>query len=74
MILLNKFCKRKIIIKFANIKIDMKQLSVTEYSKLLGLTRQAILVQIWQNRLPKGVISKKIGNTYIIIIIEEEKN
>lgn len=50
----------------------MKQLSVTEYSKLLGLTRQAILVQIWQNRLPKGVISKKIGNTYIIII-EEEK-
>ena len=40
------------------------QLSVTDYAKLLGLTRQAILLQIKEKRLAKGVTCKKISNTY----------
>lgn len=44
------------------------QLSVTEYAKMLNLTRSAILLQIKENRLPKGVKVKKIGTTYVITI------
>jgi hypothetical protein len=52
----------------------MKQLSVTEYAKTIGLTRQAVLVQIWQNRLPDGIIATKIGTTYIITILEKNNS
>ena len=52
----------------------MKQLSVTEYAKTIGLTRQAVLVQIWQNRLPDGIIATKIGTTYIITIWNNQLN
>ena len=38
--------------------------SVTEYAKSLGVTRQAILLQIKEKRLPKNVKVEKIGNTY----------
>jgi len=40
------------------------QLSVTEYAKSLSITRQAVLLQIKEKRLAKGVTCKKIGNTY----------
>lgn len=43
-------------------------LSVTEYAKMLGVTRSAILLQIKDERLAKGVTAKKIGNTYSLSI------
>ena len=46
----------------------MEVLSVTEYAKLLGVTRQAILLQIKEKRLPKNVTVKKIGNTYSLTV------
>jgi predicted transcriptional regulator len=46
----------------------MRVLSVTEYAKLLGVTRQAVLLQIKEKRLAKGVTAKKIGNTYSLFI------
>lgn len=48
------------------------QLSVTEYAKMLNLTRSAILLQIKENRLPKGVKVKKIGTTYVITVSEKK--
>ena len=42
----------------------METLSVTEYAKRLGVTRSAVLLQIKEKRLAKGVTAKKIGNTY----------
>jgi len=42
------------------------QLSVTQYAKRLGKTRQAVLKQIKEKRLPKGVSAKKIGNAWVI--------
>ncbi|CAK0747846.1 conserved hypothetical protein [Gammaproteobacteria bacterium] len=41
-------------------------LSVTEYAKQLGLTRQAVLLQIKEKRLPKNVTVHKIGTTYLL--------
>jgi hypothetical protein len=49
-------------------------LSVTEYAKLLGLTRQAILLQIKEKRLAKGVTCKKIGNTYSLSVRSKKTN
>jgi len=46
----------------------MEQLSVTEYAKLLGVTRQAVLWQIKEKRLSEGVTCKKIGNTYSLSV------
>jgi hypothetical protein len=51
----------------------MEQLSVTDYAKLLGVTRQAILLQIKENRLPKNVKVKKIGNTYSLTVRGQKK-
>ena len=51
----------------------MEQLSVTDYAKLLGVTRQAILLQIKENRLPKNVTVKKIGNTYSLSVRGQKK-
>jgi predicted transcriptional regulator len=53
----------------------MKTLSVTEYSKLLNVTRQAVLLQIKEKRLAKGVTCKKIGNTYSLSVRgQKQKN
>ena len=41
-------------------------LSVTDYSKSVNKTRQAILSQIKENRLPEGVTATLIGKTWII--------
>lgn len=51
----------------------MEQLSVTDYAKLLGVTRQAILLQIKEKRLPKNVTVKKIGNTYLLSVRGQKK-
>lgn len=48
--------------------INKMQLSVTEYAKLLGVTRSAVLLQIKEKRLAKGVTEKKIGNTYSLSV------
>ena len=50
------------------------ELSVTEYAKSLGVTRQAILLQIKEKRLPKNVTVKKIGNTYSLSVREQKTN
>ena len=50
------------------------RLSVTEYAKQLGVTRQAVLLQIKEKRLPKNVKSEKIGNTYSLIVGGQKKN
>lgn len=42
----------------------MKQLSVTEYAKSKGISRQAVLKQIKTKKLD----AKKIGNSYVITI------
>ena len=52
----------------------MEQLSVTDYAKLLGVTRQAILLQIKEKRLPKNVKVKKIGNTYSLSVRGQKTN
>ena len=52
----------------------MKILSVTEYAKLLGVTRSAVLLQIKDKRLAKGVTAKMIGNTYCISVEVEKIN
>jgi len=44
------------------------RLSVTEYAKHLGVTRQAVLLQIKEKRLPKNVKVEKIGNTYTLSV------
>lgn len=44
----------------------MNELSVTEYAKQLGLTRQAVLSQINENRLPDNVSARMVGKTWII--------
>ena len=46
------------------------ELSVTQYAKQLGLTRQAVLSQINQNRLQSNITAKKVGSTWILIISE----
>ena len=46
----------------------METLSVTEYAKRLGVTRSAVLLQIKEKRLAKGVTCKKIGNTYSLSV------
>lgn len=49
----------------------MKELSVTEYAKLLDMTRQGVLSQIKQGRLPENVSSKRIGNAWILELSEQ---
>lgn len=51
----------------------MEQLSVTDYAKQLGITRQAVLLQIKEKRLPKNVTVKKIGNTYLLSVRGQKK-
>lgn len=46
------------------------ELSVTQYAKRLGVTRQAVLSQISQNRLAPNVVAKKIGTTWVLTINE----
>jgi hypothetical protein len=46
----------------------MLKLSVTEYAKRLGKTRQAVIAQIKENRLAKGVKWDKIGNQYVLSV------
>lgn len=50
------------------------RLSVTEYAKQLGVTRQAVLLQIKEKRLPKNVKVEKIGNTYSLTVGGQKKN
>lgn len=42
------------------------QLSVSQYAANIRLTRQAVLWQIKNNKLPKGVKAEKLGNVWII--------
>lgn len=44
------------------------KLSVTEYAKQLDVSRQAVLLQIKEKRLPKNVKVEKIGNTYSLTV------
>lgn len=46
----------------------MKELSVTQYAARQNVTRQAILLQIKDKRLPKNVSSKKVGATWVIVL------
>ena len=50
------------------------RLSVTEYAKQIGVTRQAVLLQIKEKRLPKNVKVEKIGNTYTLSVGGQKKN
>ncbi len=50
------------------INFNMKTLSVTEYAKLLGVTRQAVLWQIKYGRLAEGVSATKVGCNWIVKI------
>jgi len=49
------------------------RLSVTEYAKRIGVTRQAVLLQIKEKRLPKNVKVEKIGNTYTLSVGGQKK-
>lgn len=46
----------------------MKLLSVTEYAKILHVSRQAVLKKIATNTLDKGVSAQKVGSTWIVIV------
>lgn len=48
------------------------ELSVTEYAKRLNVTRSAVLLQIKDKRLAKGITAKKIGNTYFLTVKKHE--
>lgn len=50
----------------------MKQQTIADYAKEIGLTRQAVFLQIKEKRLPKNVKAKKFGNIYILTIKEEK--
>ena len=50
----------------------MQELSVTQYAEQLGVTRQAVLSQIKQDRLPENVSAKKIGNTWVLVYCTEK--
>ena len=52
----------------------MKELSVTQYAKLLTITRQAVLSQISEGRLASNVTARKVGNTWVLSIKESTKN
>jgi biotin operon repressor len=41
-------------------------LTVTQYAKKLGISRQAVLKQIRLGKLPQGLKAEKVGSTYII--------
>ena len=51
----------------------MKKISVTDYAKYMEITRQAVLAQIKERRLPTGVTAEKIGNAYVLTIGDEQK-
>jgi hypothetical protein len=55
-------CKKK------EMKEKVLKQSVTEYAKSINKTRQAVLAQINQNRLPINVSYEKVGSTYVLII------
>ena len=44
----------------------MEELSVTQYSKRINRTRQAVLTQIKKCQLPVNVKAKKVGATWIL--------
>lgn len=44
-----------------------KQLSITDYARSLGVTRQAVLKQIKEKRLPKGVAATRFMGRYWVI-------
>ena len=44
------------------------KLSVTQYAKLVDQTRSAVLWQISEGKLIKGVSSTKIGNNHILSV------
>lgn len=46
----------------------MIQLTVSQYAANIRLTRQAVLWQIKNNKLPKGVTAEKVGSVWIIKI------
>lgn len=46
----------------------MLELSVTQYAKQLDLTRQAVLAQIKENRLPDNVVCRKVGSVWILSV------
>lgn len=45
--------------------------SVTDYAKSIQKTRQAVLLQIKEKRLPENVRAEKIGKTWVIEIKAE---
>lgn len=49
----------------------MKQYTVSEYAKAMGLTNQAVTWQVRNNRLPEGITGKMFGKMYIL---ESEKD
>jgi hypothetical protein len=42
------------------------QMSVTQYAKQIGVTRQSILAQISKNRLPSHITANKVGSTWVL--------
>ncbi len=50
----------------------MIELSVTQYAIKNNLTRQAVLYQIKDNRLPENVSAKRIGNAWVLEVKESE--
>jgi len=50
------------------------QISVTQYSKDRGISRQAVLKQIKKGRsLPNITKVEKVGETYVLTVISEAK-
>lgn len=43
--------------------------SVTQYARLMGITRQAVLKRIHASRLPAGTTAQKIGNVFVISVL-----
>lgn len=46
----------------------MRKMSVTQYADTVELTRQAVLAQIKENRLPEGVTAERIGHHWLILL------
>lgn len=45
-----------------------KQISVSDYARMVGKTRQAIAWQCRNSKLPDGVKSAKVGSTWVITL------
>ena len=49
------------------------EMSITQYAEKMGVTRQAILLQIHEGRLPVNVKARQVGHAWVLEVKEEKE-